>query len=130
MLYSGLFSYISQKYQILILAKIFHLSMLLYRSKDMFIIHHANKCSGQSKNNTMGTIPAMTTNRHTDSTFSFLVVGHTKFSPDWANQKALYRWTVIGNLMQGHHLGLYVHTKYNYQFNLNFATLTLLHVHF
>ena len=46
---------------------------------------HADNCSGQNKNNCM--IQYLTwralTKRHTSITLSFLVVGHTKFSPDW-----------------------------------------------
>ena len=46
---------------------------------------HADNCVGQNKNNTMlqyllwRTIVGL----HTKITLSFLVVGHTKFSPDW-----------------------------------------------
>ncbi len=41
------------------------------------------------------------TKRHTRITLSFLVVGHTKFSPDWCFGllKRLYRRTVVGSLM-------------------------------
>ena len=40
------------------------------------------------------------TGRHTDITRSFLVVGHTKFSPDWCFGllKRLYRRTKVGSL--------------------------------
>ncbi len=40
------------------------------------------------------------TGRHTHVTLSFLVVGHTKFSPDWCFGllKRLYRRTNIGSL--------------------------------
>ncbi len=63
---------------------------------------HADNCSGQNKNNTMihYLLWRSMTNRHTDVTLSFLVVGHTKFSPDWCFGlvKRLYRRTVIGSL--------------------------------
>lgn len=46
---------------------------------------HADNCTGQNKNNAM--IDYLTwrvmTRRHTNIAYSFLVVGHTKFSPDW-----------------------------------------------
>ena len=40
------------------------------------------------------------TNRHTDITLSFLIVGHTKFSPDWCFGlvKQLYWRTAFGSL--------------------------------
>ena len=46
---------------------------------------HADNCTGQNKNNAMiGYLMwRVMTRRHTDITYSFLVVGHTKFSPDW-----------------------------------------------
>ena len=49
---------------------------------DVFL--HAENCTGQNKNN--ATIDYLMwrvmTGRHTNITYSFLVVGHTKFSPD------------------------------------------------
>ena len=46
---------------------------------------HADNCTGQNKNNSMMDylMWRVMTGRHTDITYSFLVVGHTKFSPDW-----------------------------------------------
>ena len=40
------------------------------------------------------------TDRHTDITLSFLVVGHTKFTPDWCfgHFKRLYKRTKVGSL--------------------------------
>ena len=51
--------------------------------KEVFL--HADNCCGQNKNNCMLWYLAWRaiTGRHTDITLSFLVVGHTKFSPDW-----------------------------------------------
>ncbi len=63
---------------------------------------HADNCTGQNKNNTMVQYLAwrVMTERHTDITLSFLVVGHTKFTPDWCFGlfKRLYRRTSIGSL--------------------------------
>ena len=46
---------------------------------------HADNCVGQNKNNTMLQYLLWHTNvgLHTKITLSFLIVGHTKFSPDW-----------------------------------------------
>ena len=46
---------------------------------------HADNCCGQNKNNCMMQylIWRVLTGRHTSITLSFLVVGHTKFAPDW-----------------------------------------------
>ena len=40
------------------------------------------------------------TNQHTEITLSFLVVGHTKFAPDWCFglMKRLYRRSKVGSL--------------------------------
>ena len=63
---------------------------------------HADKCISQNKNSTMLQYLLWCTliNRHTDITLSFLVVGHTKFSPDWCFGlfKRLYRRTKVGTL--------------------------------
>ena len=62
----------------------------------------ADNCTGQNKNNAM--IQYLTwrtlTDRHSDITFSFLVVGHTKFSPDWCFGlfKRLYKRTKVSSL--------------------------------
>ncbi len=64
---------------------------------------HADNCTGQNKNNTMVQylVWRSMTERHTRITLSFLVVDHTKFSPDWCFWllKRLYRRTVVGSLM-------------------------------
>ena len=63
---------------------------------------HADNCSGQNKNNTMVQylLWRAMTHRHSKITLSFLVVGHTKFSPDWCFGliKRLYRRTPVGSL--------------------------------
>ena len=63
---------------------------------------HADSCTGQNKNNCMLWYLAWRamTGRHTQITLSFLVVGHTKFSPDWCFGffKRLYRRTKVGSL--------------------------------
>ena len=63
---------------------------------------HADNCSGQNKNSTMLQYLAwrVMTERHTQITMSFLVVGHTKFAPDWCFGlfKRLYRKTKLGSL--------------------------------
>ena len=62
----------------------------------------ADNCTGQNKNNTMlqYLLWRTLTDRHTDITLSFLVVGHTKFSPDWCFGlfKRLYKRTKVGSL--------------------------------
>ena len=68
--------------------------------KDVFL--HADNCVGQNKNNTMLQYLAwrVMTNRHTNVTLSFLVVGHIKFVPDWSFGlfKRLYRRSKVGSL--------------------------------
>ena len=63
---------------------------------------HADNCTGQNKNNCMlhYLMWRVMTGRHTQITLSFLVVGHTKFSPDWCFGlfKRLYRRTKVGSL--------------------------------
>ena len=63
---------------------------------------HADNCCGQNKNNTMIQYLCwrVMTGRHSKITLSFLVVGHTKFSPDWCFWllKQKYRKTKIGSL--------------------------------
>ena len=46
---------------------------------------HADNCTEQNKDNAMidYLMWRVMTGRHTNITYSFLVVGHTKFSPDW-----------------------------------------------
>ena len=62
----------------------------------------ADNCTGQNKNNAMiqYLLWRTLTDRHTDITLSFLVVGHTKFSPDWCFGlfKRLYKRTKVGSL--------------------------------
>ena len=68
--------------------------------QDVFL--HAHNCTGQNMNNCMVQYLAWRalTQRHTNLTMSFLVVGHTKFAPDWCFRlfKRLYRRTKIGSL--------------------------------
>ena len=68
--------------------------------KEVFL--HADNCTGQNKNNCMLHYLAwrVMTGRHTQITLSFLVVGHTKFSPDWCFGlfKRLYRRSMVGSL--------------------------------
>lgn len=51
--------------------------------KEVFL--HADNCTGHNKNSCMlqYLIWRVMTGRHTQITLSFLVVGHTKFAPDW-----------------------------------------------
>lgn len=68
--------------------------------QDVYL--HADNCTGQNKNNCMiqYLLWRVLTQRHTNITMSFLVVGHTKFAPDWCFGlfKRLYRRTRIGSL--------------------------------
>ena len=63
---------------------------------------HTDNCTGQNKNNCMVQylVWRALTKRHTSITLSFLVVGHTKFSPDWCFGlfKCHFRRTKIGSL--------------------------------
>lgn len=63
---------------------------------------HADNCTGQNKNNTViqYLVWRAITERHTNITMSFLVVGHTKFAPDWCFGlfKRLYHRTRVGSL--------------------------------
>ena len=63
---------------------------------------HADNCYGQNKNNYMiwYLMWRVMTSQHTQITLSFLVVGHTKFAPDWCFGlfKRLYRRTKVGSL--------------------------------
>lgn len=63
---------------------------------------HADNCTGQNKNNCMMQYLAwrVITGRHTNITLSFLVVGHTKFAPDWCFGlfKRRYRLTNVSSL--------------------------------
>ena len=63
---------------------------------------HAGNCTGQNKNNYMiwYLLWRAITGRHTNITLSFLVVGHTKFAPDWCFGlfKRLFKRTRVGSL--------------------------------
>ena len=63
---------------------------------------HADNCSGQNKNATMVQylLWRVMTGQHKEVTLSFMVVGHTKFSPDWCFGllKKKYRRTKVGGL--------------------------------
>lgn len=69
---------------------------------EMTVYLHADNCVGQNKNNYVlwYLLWRVLTGRHTQVTLSFLVVGHTKFAPDWSFGlfKRLYRRTNIGCL--------------------------------
>ena len=66
------------------------------------VLLHADNCVGQNKNNIVMQYLAwrVLTNLHKHITISFLVVGHTKFSPDWCFRlfKRLHRRTNITSL--------------------------------
>ena len=63
---------------------------------------HADNCSGQNKNRHVIAylMWRVLTGRHKQITLSFLIVGHTKFSPDtcFGLIKRLYRRTYVGCL--------------------------------
>ena len=63
---------------------------------------YADNCCGQNKNNCMLCYLAwrVMMGCHTQKTLTILVVGHTKFSPDWCFGllKRLYRRTKLGSL--------------------------------
>ena len=63
---------------------------------------HADNCMGQNKNSTMlhYLLWRVMVGLHQSITLSFLVVGHTKFSPDWCFGllKQRFRRTVVGCL--------------------------------
>ena len=69
---------------------------------EMEVFLHADNCAGQNKNNMMIQYLSwrVMTRLHTKITLSFLVVGHTKFSPDWCFGllKQKYRKTKVGSL--------------------------------
>ena len=71
-----------------------------FGEKHVFL--HADNCCGQNKNNAMIQYTAwmVLTNRQSSITLSFLVVGHTKFSPDWCFGlfKSSYRRTKVGSM--------------------------------
>ena len=64
---------------------------------------HADNCSGQNKNATMVQylLYRVMTGLHDVITLSFLITGHTKFSPDWCFSlwKKKYRRTKIGGIV-------------------------------
>ena len=63
---------------------------------------HANNCGGQNKNAIMVhyLLWRVMTNQHSEITLSFMIPGHTKFSPDWCFGllKKRYRRTKVGGL--------------------------------
>ena len=63
---------------------------------------HADNCGGQNKNATMVQylLWRVMTGLHTEITLSFMIPGHTKFSPDWCFGllKKRYRRTKVGGL--------------------------------
>ena len=64
---------------------------------------HADNCGGQNKNATMVQylLWRVMTGQHTEITLSFMISGHTKFSPDWCFGllKKRYRRTRVGSLI-------------------------------
>ena len=63
---------------------------------------HADNCTGQNKNRFMMfyLMWRVAVGLHKEITISFLLVGHTKFSPDWCFGlfKQLYRKTKVGSI--------------------------------
>ena len=62
---------------------------------------HADNCGGQNKNAIMVQylLWRVMTNQHTEVTLSFMIPGHTKFSPDWCfGLLKKYRRTKVGGL--------------------------------
>ena len=63
---------------------------------------HADNCGGQNKNAIMVQylLWRVMTKQHSEITLSFMIPGHTKFSPDWCFGllKKKYRWTKVGGL--------------------------------
>lgn len=63
---------------------------------------HADNCGGQNKNAIMVQylLWRVMTGQHTEITLSFMIPGHTKFSPDWCFGllKKRYRRTMVGGL--------------------------------
>ena len=63
---------------------------------------HADNCCGQNKNSYVlwYLLWRTITGRHTNIILSFLVVGHTKFAPDWCFGlfKRLFKRTKVGSL--------------------------------
>ena len=63
---------------------------------------HADNCGGQNKNATMVQylLWRVMTKQHSEITLSFMIPGHTKFSPDWCFGllKKRYRRTKVGGL--------------------------------
>ena len=63
---------------------------------------HADNCGGQNKNATMVhyLLWRVMTGQHDELTLSFMIPGHTKFSPDWCFglMKKQYRRTKVGGL--------------------------------
>ena len=72
---------------------------------EMECFLHCDNCTGQNKNNFMiqYLFWRCLTGRHTKITLSFLIVGHTKFSPDacFGLFKRLFRRTKVGSLQEG-----------------------------
>ena len=63
---------------------------------------HADNCGGQNKNAIMVQylLWRVMTGQHKEITLSFMILGHTKFSPDWCFRplKKKYRRTKVGGL--------------------------------
>ena len=69
---------------------------------EKVVFLHADNCTGHNKNNCMVQylVWRALTNRYSSIYLSFLVVGHTKFAPDWCFGlfKRQYRRRKIGSL--------------------------------
>ena len=78
----------------------YFLSVYEFEEEDVYL--HADNCTGQNKINAMVHYLAwrVMTGLHRNITLSFLVVGHTKFSPDWCFGlfKKKFRVTKVGSL--------------------------------
>ena len=80
------------------------LSQLLYQPWDgrEGIFLRCDNCTGQNKNSCMiqYLLWRVLTRQHTNICLSFLVVGHTKFAPDWCFGlfKRLFRRSKVGNI--------------------------------
>ena len=70
---------------------------------ESFVYLHADNCSGQNKNRHVIAylMWKVLTGRHKQITLSFLIVGHTKFSPDtcFGMIKRLYKRTFVGSVV-------------------------------
>ena len=77
-------------------------SLLLYHHEMGEKEVYCDNCSGQNKNSCMMQylLWRVLTRQYTKACLSFLVVGHTKFAPDWCfgRFKRLFRRSKVGNI--------------------------------